>query len=78
MKVKKSKYYKVGVCGVRAILEKKDLAVKFENDETVEVTQKQFDTLNALGWCVEVNDDSNTKSSKQGTTNRDTTTVEDK
>ncbi|MFA5773028.1 MAG: hypothetical protein WC974_09885 [Thermoplasmata archaeon] len=51
--IKKSSSYKVGICGVRALLGDKERAVKFEQDEPIEVDANEFVRLTALDWCEE-------------------------
>ena len=51
----KSKHYLVGICSITEIVgsEKK---LQFDDGEPIEVTEEEFDTINALGWCQEVKD----------------------
>ena len=74
MKVIKSKTYKVGIGGVRAILIDKQKAIEFEKGNPVEITEEQKKTLDALGWCMEVKNDSDSKNTQQSTENRVTAT----
>ena len=76
MKVKKSTSYKVGVGGIRAILQDKIKSIAFEEGEAVEVTKEQLETLSKLGWIEEVKNDGNSENIKQVAENRDTSAIE--
>jgi hypothetical protein len=59
MTITKSEKYKVGICGIRAMLDgDKEKAMKFEEGLPIDVTDEQYERISKLGWCdkQEVND----------------------
>ena len=75
MKIIKSKKYKVGICGIRAILNDKERSVEFELGNEIEVNEQEFQKIDALKWGVEVKGNgSDTKNINKEPKDRVTTT----
>lgn len=50
MKIKKSIYYRVGICSITEIVGK-EKKLSFDSGEAIEVTEQEYNAINALNWC---------------------------